>query len=159
MNLKHNRRSGQTSAATMETAGGASSDVHHSTPNLKNQTGTPIYSGDGRVVGEVRNDIFYKCVKASVHFLRQPPAIAFDIVSLQSAAEAGAESVEVLDTESGRVYQTSIGNIWANGRRFNRGHNDQIFLVLNRWSVDGKSPEMRPEPQTAEVEAEQMVLV
>jgi hypothetical protein len=157
MNLKHSRRSGQTSAATMETAGGASSGVHHSTPNLKNQTSTPVYSANGRVIGEVCGATFYKWVKASIHFLRQPPAIAFDIVSLHSAAESGAELVEVLDTESGRIYRASISNVWANGRRFDRGFGQQIFLVLSRWSVGGRPPDAKP--RAADVEAEQMVLV
>jgi hypothetical protein len=155
MNTKDNRRSGQTSAAKMEFAGGASSGAHHSTPNLKNQTGTPIYSGDGRIVGEVRGGVFTKRVKASIHFLRQPPSIAFDVTSLQSAVEVGAELVEVLDTESGRIYRASISNVWANGRRFDRGFGQQIFLVLSRWSVGGRPPDAKP--RAADVE--QMVLV
>ncbi len=159
MSEKDNRRSGQTSAATLGTAGGASSDVHHSTPNIKNQTGTPVYSADGRVVGEVKGDVFTKRVKASVHFLRTPPAIAFDICSLEAASKLGAEFVEVTDVESGYKYLSSISDVWANGRRFNRGHGEQIFLPLSRWSVDGRPPKLKPKPQAAEVEAEQMVLV
>ena len=49
---------------------------------------TPIFVGT-RVVGAVKGDTFFKTIRKS-HFLRKPPAIAFDTNSLEQAKQAGA---------------------------------------------------------------------
>ena len=97
-----------------------------------NQPGTPIYA-QGCVVGHVSGGTFYKTLRASVHFLKRPLAIAFDISTLFDAQEAGASKVEVTDAETGRVYVANIDDILRDGRRFNRGFGDQIYFLLSRW--------------------------
>ncbi len=92
----------------------------------------PIYV-NGRVVGYVKNGVFYKTLRASVHFLRRPPAIAFDVSTLFDAQDAGATRVEVTDMETGRVYVADIGEILRDGRYFDRGHGRQVYLLLSRW--------------------------
>jgi hypothetical protein len=93
----------------------------------------PVHAENGRVVGKVEGDTFYKSVKGSKHFLRVPPAIAFDVISLDDAEEAGAEKVVVTDQETGTVYKSTIQHIREHGEKFNRGFGDQIFLVLEGW--------------------------
>ena len=60
-----------------------------------------------QVVGEVQGDTFHKRLRASVHFLRIPPAIAFDVMTLDDAERAGARRVEVTDLESRSEEHTS----------------------------------------------------
>ncbi len=117
---------------------------------------TPIFV-NGQVVGRVYGDVFRKSVRASVHFLRRPRAIAFDISTLHDALDAGAVRVEVLDKESGRVYVAEIETILRDGTRFNRGYGGQIYLLLDRWrsphdprqlSLWGSDPPPGLTPQT-----------
>lgn len=105
----------------------------------------PVRAG-GRVVGWVRGKVFAKRVQASRHFLRTPPAIAFDVSSLASAELLGARAVEVIDTDTGRRYTASIAHICARGFPVNRGHGPQIALTLDCWTVDGKPPARSPQP-------------
>ena len=97
---------------------------------------TLIYVGS-KVVGRVVGDTFFKSIKKE-HFLRKPPAIAFDITSLEQAEQAGAVKVQVTDSDSGIVYRSSITHICKHGKCFNRGHGDQIFLVLEGWTKSSK---------------------
>jgi len=94
--------------------------------------GVPIYV-NGRAVGHVEGDTFYKTLRASVHFLKRPPAIAFDVSSLFDAQDAGATKVHITDQETGRVYVARIADILRDGRRFNRGFGDQVYYLLTRW--------------------------
>jgi len=91
-----------------------------------------------RVVGEVREGVFYKRLRAS-HFLRTPPAIAFDVSTLREAERAGACYVEITDLESGRVYWAAISTIWERGFPVNRGHGEQWGLALGKWGHKGES--------------------
>lgn len=95
--------------------------------------GIPIRVGS-KTVGTVKGDCFYKRVMASAHFLRKPPAIAFDVSTLRDAEAAGARWVEVTDTESGRVYRAALSTLWERGKGFNRGHGPQWFLILDEWN-------------------------
>lgn len=90
------------------------------------------------IVGEVRGDTFYKRLRASAHFLNVPPAIAFDVSSLNDAERAGARFVQITDAESGRVYRQSIAAIRAKGFRVARGHGEQVALALNEWAREGE---------------------
>lgn len=95
----------------------------------------PVYAANGRVVGEVRDQVLRKAVRASVHFLRVPPAIAWDVCALEQAEALGAVRTEVLDTETGTVYTAPLSAFWRDGLRLNRGHGEQIALPLVRWQV------------------------
>jgi len=107
---------------------------------------------NGRTVGEVKHGVFVKHVKGSVHFLRKPPAIAVDVHSLAETERYGAESVCIVDTETGREYCASIAHIRARGFVFNRGFGEQIALPLGLWVGPG---EPLPEPES---EAAQLTL-
>ena len=91
-----------------------------------------IHRGDGRVIGKVDGDTFYKSIRKS-HYLQRPPAIAFDIDSLKQAEQAGAVNVQVTDRDDGTVYKSTVQHIREKGKEFNRGYGDQIFLTLDGW--------------------------
>lgn len=44
--------------------------------------------------------------------------------------------VEVVDTESGRVFRAPIGLILENGIPLNRGFGEQLALPLGQWLVE-----------------------
>ena len=87
-----------------------------------------------KVVGKVVGGEFVKKVHSTKHFLRTPPAIAFDIDSLNQARNLGATRVKIIDLDTGVIYRVTIEVILKKGFLFNRGHGDQIGLPLNIWS-------------------------
>ncbi len=121
----------------------ASTPIVHPPARAVNPPDTvPIYA-QGRVIGHVEGRIFYKRLRASVHFLRRPPAIAFDLATLYQARDAGAAQVHITDIETGRVYLARIEDILRDGKRFNRGFGEQIYYLLSRWRAPN-SPEQLP---------------
>jgi hypothetical protein len=92
---------------------------------------------NGKIVGYVRGNTFYKTISGSKHFLQKPRAIAFDTSSLIDAKTAGADRVYVTDRETSRVYASLISNIRTNGEPFNRKHGDQYWLEFRFWSKPG----------------------
>jgi hypothetical protein len=96
---------------------------------------TKIYA-QGKVVGRVTHGVFEKSVIGSIHFLRKPPAISFDIDSLRQAERAGAYTLHIVDKETGKVYTTTMKKLLKRGFAFNRGFGKQIGLRLGEWDVD-----------------------
>ena len=101
--------------------------------------GTPIFLPNGKVVGSVYGDVFVKKVSSSKHFLQRPPAICFDVFTLESAKKAGATKVKITDTENGKQYYATIDFIFQKGFRLERGFGKQIALSLDNWQVGSKS--------------------
>lgn len=97
---------------------------------------SPIYV-NGKVVGRVVGGVFFKSVRGSAHFLRVPPAIAFDVSSLDDAEKAGARGVSVVDKETGTTYQATMKVIREDGFPVNRGHGSQIALPMDKWVKSG----------------------
>ena len=102
--------------------------------SLPNSNYTIIRVG-GKIVGKVEDGIFQKKVKGSIHFLHIPPAIAFDISSLEQAELAGAILVKVVDKETGKKYRAYLSTIWNKGFKLSRGYGEQIALSLSMWCI------------------------
>jgi len=98
---------------------------------------TEIYAM-GRRIGHVQECVFHKSIKPN-HYLKKPPAIAFDVESLKDAEQAGAIWVHVKDKVTGVVYKASIAQIWRAGFEFDRGFGLQRALVLSAWTRQGKA--------------------
>lgn len=107
---------------------------HHSSTAGPNFTTILVWHA-GRVVGEVREEngarVFQKRVRGSVHFLRSPRAVAWDLTALHEAERLGATGVLVIDTETGREYRAPLSTVWAKGWAFDRGHGRQWALRLD----------------------------
>ncbi|NPV08053.1 MAG: hypothetical protein HPY83_08835 [Anaerolineae bacterium] len=107
-------------------------------------SGTPVRNQSGKVVGTVASGVLRKRVRAREHFLRTPPAIAWDVRTLLDAQHLGALATEVTDTDSGRTYSAPLGLFWSKGIRLNRGHGEQLALPLALWKVsDPGEPAVR----------------
>jgi hypothetical protein len=102
---------------------------------MSNKNYKPIFA-NGKVIGKVQGDTFYKTIK-NKHVLRKPPAIANDIGALEDAAKAGAQRVRITNKDSGITYTTTIEQILNEGKRFNRGFGEQVFLPIGEWQASG----------------------
>jgi len=105
----------------------------------RQDTGTPIYRADGKIIGAIRGDVFIKRVDASKHFLRVPPAIGFDVDAIVTARERGAKFAEVFDRESKHTYRAPLSLIESRGFVVNRGYGHQVALPLKDWTRDDET--------------------
>ena len=106
---------------------------------------------NGRIVGHVDGNVFQKHVSGSRHFLRQPPAIMFDLQSLADAQAAGATIAKVIDDETKAVYQVDIEKIFEKPIYKNYA-GAQVGLRLSEWTKNGVLPSTitpQPTPQRA----------
>ena len=92
---------------------------------------------DGRPVAAVCGGVLRKRVHSSRHFLRTPPAIAFDAAILSKAAALGADRVEVEDLDTGAVYSALLASLQRHGFTLDRGAGRQIALALPAWNRRG----------------------
>jgi hypothetical protein len=93
-----------------------------------NAFGQPVASLSGRTLR--------KKVRASRHLLRQPLAWAFDVSILEAARQDGAQVVEVVDTESRKIYQAPLIAFFLHGTRIDRGFGQQLALPLTFWRIE-----------------------
>ncbi len=91
-----------------------------------------------KVIGRIEGEEFVKPLRSSIHFLRKPPAIAFDVQSLHQAKAMGANSVKIRDLDTELVYRAPIELIFSKGFQFNRGYGEQIALTLEHWRCQKK---------------------
>jgi|GEM_PF-663951 len=115
----------------------------YSTAKHANSQSAPIHRSDGRIVGEVRDGVFQKHVRGSVHFLREPRAVGFDVSALRDAERAGAKSILIFDDETGAEYRTSFRHFWRKSFSVQRGHGDQRAMRLTEFNKPDEPDEPR----------------
>jgi len=93
-----------------------------------------IIKVNGKPIGSVIDGVFIKHVSSKKHFLRQPPAIGFEVSSLKDAMDAGAKEVLIIDKDTGDEYRASIQYIINWGMEIDRGWGIQIALPIRKWS-------------------------
>ena len=113
--------------------------ISHTAHRAQSPTRISIYL-HGRVIGHVRDGVFEKRLARSRHFLRRPPAIAFNRSTLRDARQAGAMRIRIYEREQGDVYEATLDEIEGYGFPVRRGFGDQVALHLSRWSVNGQPP-------------------
>jgi len=100
-------------------------------PKHKKQTnGIPMYSCQNKHIGDVIGNEWRKDIVTS-HMLTTPPAIANDVQALHDAIRAGAEYFVATNTQTGIIYRASVSKFLDKGFPVNRGHGNQIALVLS----------------------------
>lgn len=90
---------------------------------------------NGKKVGTVSDETFYKEIRGSKHIMRTPHAIFFDIASLQVAESYGAKFLHITDKETGEVYTATIADVWQYAIERDYGFNLQVGLAVNRFNV------------------------
>ena len=94
---------------------------------------------NNKVVGEVVDNVFIKNLDSNKHFLKKPPAIAFDVSSINNAMIEGASYVKINDKSSDNSYTATIKDILNKGFKFNRGFGNQIALPIHMWNIKNTS--------------------
>ena len=78
--------------------------------------GTPVHDATGkRIIGVVVGAVLQKRIQGSKHFGIQPPSIRLDVATVGEADAAGAEYVQVTDTETGALYRALLSDFRARG--------------------------------------------
>jgi hypothetical protein len=96
----------------------------------------PLLYVDNRHVASIRGKTLCKTVKRSRHLLRSLNAWALDREHVEAAERSGCDRIEVKDTESGTVYQTSLRTLKERGISINFGNfGPQLALPLSLWQV------------------------
>ncbi len=101
----------------------------------KESVGQSIMGSNGKVVGTVIKDTLHKRVNSSKHFLRQPPAIAFDAHCIVKAKKLGANKIMVHDKDTKKRYMASYSLFESSAFRINRGFGEQLALPISMWSI------------------------
>ena len=94
-----------------------------------------VIKANGRTVGQVIDRVFVKDVSKKKHFLNFPEAIAYSLDTLYAAERAGAEYLDVLDTDTNTHYRASLAMMWDKGRNFDYGYEAQRYLCLSHWQT------------------------
>jgi hypothetical protein len=90
---------------------------------------------NGKVVGTFTGNTLFKRLDERKHFLRHPPAIAYDAEVIEEAYEREVEYLVVEEIAQGELYTAKIDLIYEFGFEVNRGHGEQIALPLQYWNV------------------------
>ena len=90
---------------------------------------------DGKVIGWLSGEVFYKSVIGSKHRLRKPPAWAIDAEAFDAEIRPSATEIVVIDKETGTEFHASVEIFGRHSFRFNRGFFDQYGLPLQYWRV------------------------
>lgn len=99
----------------------------------------PIRSYDGKVIGSSDGIVFRKTIKGSLHILRCPPAIAIDAEAYEQEIKPTHERIEVMDTESDKVYTISVDSFERNKEELDRGHGRQVYARLRYWVGESRN--------------------
>lgn len=98
----------------------------------------PIYAQNGRIVARADCCRMQKVIQGSKHFLRTPPAIAFDVFCINQAKKMNLKEIHVLDSETRTLYIVDMETFLAKSLQLNRGFGEQMALTMEYWKVEKK---------------------
>jgi hypothetical protein len=104
---------------------------------------TPLFTSSGRCAGVVYGDKLRKTCRRSVHFLRSPLSIGFDVAVLEQARALGVRVLVVEDLDRDVIYTATVETFDRHSFPVSRGHGEQRALPLACWHVrDPLQPEL-----------------
>lgn len=72
-----------------------------------NRANMLIRRNDGKIIGRVKDGVFYKNVCGSIHMLKNPLGWSYDACAVKQAKQLGARYLIVNDKENGNKYRTT----------------------------------------------------
>ncbi len=102
----------------------------------RNRERVQLYRDDGKEVAGITGDTLHKTIIGSIHRLRKPPAICFDVGIIKEAQAERVRLIEVYDSETGELYSVTLARFLAHAFPVFRGHGDQLGLRLADWIRD-----------------------
>jgi hypothetical protein len=104
-----------------------------------------IRGAEGKLRGVIQNRTLIKEIRGSIHLLRKPPAIAID-ANMYNRWRPYFDTIEIRDTETGRVYRISAKHFDYWRWELERGYGKQYAVALSRWKVENPNdPQLRLE--------------
>jgi hypothetical protein len=100
---------------------------------------------DGAIIGVLKNGIFTKKVDSRVHKLRIIDGYGIDENAFTAAVLAGAETIVVKETDTGKTLYASAKLFRAKCQEFNFGHGKQVALAGKYWTLHLGQDELFPE--------------
>ena len=89
---------------------------------------------EGKCIGHIRGETFYKDVKRSKHLLRQWNAWCIDANAYDDMSKGEVFHIIIHDQESGINYYSTTENFNLHRGTVNLGHGTQYFLNMKYWS-------------------------
>jgi len=102
-------------------------------------TWQPVRGYRGKAIGRSDGRTFRKTIKGSKHLLRSPRAIAIDAEAYDHEIALNCQYIEICDTESRTLYQSTVVDFDRYKGELNRGHGRQYYLRLSRWQITNLS--------------------
>jgi ribonuclease HI len=100
---------------------------------------------NGKAVAEIRNNTLFKKNKRE-HFIRVPPAIAFDTESFDAHSHL-FDKIVVTNVDTAQNYIITTTEFNAKRVILDRGHGVQWMALLGHWSMCGEDGEVLPPPE------------
>lgn len=98
-----------------------------------------VWNNTGKVVGVIQGEKLMKRVDGAKHFLRVPPAIAWDAVIIERSNNRGVKLIMVIDKHDKKVYTTTMSKFMRYKFTLDRGFGKQYALALTHWLVNPDS--------------------
>ncbi len=98
----------------------------------------PIYAQNGKIVARADGDKMQKVIQGSKHFLRTPPAIAFDVFCITQAKRMNLKEIQVVDSETRTLYSVDMPTFLEKSLQLNSGFGEQMALTMEHWKVEKK---------------------
>lgn len=90
---------------------------------------------NGKVIGWLEVDTFYKSVAGSRHKLRKPSAWAIDAEAFDREVMPIANKIVIIDKETDIEYHTSVDTFNRFKGELDRGFGKQYYLTLAHWQT------------------------
>lgn len=93
------------------------------------------YFYNNKRIGTLKDGVFRKRVKKSVHLMKIMDAWAIQYETLEDLDASGCEEVRILETEENRVYSVPFAKLMKEGRVEDFGDGMQVFLPRSQWTI------------------------
>ena len=84
-------------------------------------------------IGSLKDGIFRKRVKKSLHLMKNLDAWAIQLDTLQKLNKLECEEIRVLEEEEGILYTVPMQVFWSKSEVFDWGDGQQAFLPREHW--------------------------
>lgn len=93
----------------------------------------------GKVIGDIKDNVFKKTVQESRHLFRSIPSYALDTQILNELEQLGVATIVIYDKENKKTYTSSLINFKTNCFEAEFGNNGpQSFLPLKFFTIEQK---------------------
>jgi hypothetical protein len=111
---------------------------YNSSLSINRSNRQPVFLPNGKVTGNIIDGEFIKTVCSSKHFLRKPPAIAFDESVIEEIQKQNVAKLVIKDRESNHTYTLTLEAFLSKSFSLNRGFGVQLACLLKDWNVTKK---------------------